>query len=64
MLSHAERNKFDAIRRAAARDPHLVALSRASARRFQRRSMLRWLAPWVMAAREARYAQRLAGQAR
>ena len=64
MLSHAERDKFDAICRAAARDPHLVAASRATARRFRRRSMLRWLAPWVMAAREARYARRLAGQTR
>lgn len=64
MLSHAERNQFDAIARAAARDPHLVAVSRSAARRFRRRSMLRWLAPWVMAAREAKYTARLAGQTR
>lgn len=60
MLSPAERTQFDAIRHAAARDPYLVAVSRSSVRRFRRRSMLRWLAPWVMARREARYAARLA----
>lgn len=64
VLSPAERKLFDAICRAAARDPHFVAVTRATARRFRRRRILRWLAPWVMAAREARYARRLAGQTR
>jgi hypothetical protein len=52
---------FEAIRSAAARDPYLVGVARSSVRRFRRRSVLRWLAPWVMARREARYAARLAG---
>jgi hypothetical protein len=64
VLSHAERQQFDAICHVAARDPHLVAVTRATTRRFRRRQQLRWLAPWVMAAREARYARRLAGQTR
>jgi hypothetical protein len=60
VLFHAERRQFDALCRALATDPYIVSITRAAERRARRKRIWRWLAPLVVARREARYARRLA----
>ncbi len=62
MLSHAERRQFDAISRRLTADPDIAAATRRAARRARRRAVLRWLAPYWIAALEARYTRRMLGQ--
>ena len=60
MLSHTERRKFEAISQSLAADPYIVSVSRAADRRARRYRIWKWMAPLVVARREARYARRLA----
>jgi hypothetical protein len=60
VISHGERRQFDAISRSLAADPDIAAIARRAARQERRRRVWRWLAPLVIARREARYFGRLA----
>ena len=60
MLSHTEHRAFDSIRRSLAADPHMAAASRSADLRVWRYRLWKWLAPTVVARRQARYVRRLA----
>ena len=60
MLSHTERRTFEAISRSLAADPYIASVSRAGDRRARRYRIWKWMAPRVVARREARYVRRLA----
>jgi hypothetical protein len=59
LLSHTEQRQFHVISTALAADPQLAAASRAAARRIRRQRFWRWLAPAVVARRQARRRARL-----
>ena len=60
VLSHAERRQFNAL----TTDPALVAAARSARRRARRHRVWAWLAPLVVARRQARYRARLLADAR
>jgi hypothetical protein len=60
VLSHNERRTFDAISQSLAADPYISSVSRAADRRARRYRVWKWMAPLVVARREARYVRRLA----
>ena len=64
MLSHDERHQFESLSRILAADPQLALAFRAADRRSRRRRVLRWLAPWVVAWWEIRYANGLLARGR
>jgi len=60
VLSHAERRQFDAL----ATDPSMVAAVRSARRRARRHRAWVWLAPLVVARKQARYRARLLADGR
>jgi hypothetical protein len=60
VLTHAERRQFNAL----ASDPAMVAAARAARRRARRHSVVAWLAPLVVARKQARYRARLLADGR
>jgi hypothetical protein len=64
VLSRAERRQFDALVGVLATDPYMVAASRSARRRVRRHRVWAWLAPLVVARKQARYRARLLADGR
>ena len=60
VLTHAERRQFNTL----AADPAMAAAARSARRRARRHSFWAWLAPLVVARKQARYRARLLADGR
>ncbi len=64
VLSHAERRQFNALVGVLATDPAMVRSARSARRRVRRHRAWAWLAPLVVARKQARYRARLLADGR
>jgi hypothetical protein len=64
VLSHAERRQFNALVGVLATDPTMVAAARSARRRVRRHRAWAWLAPLVVARKQARYRAHLLADGR
>jgi hypothetical protein len=64
VLSHAERRQFNALAGVLATDPTMVAAARSARWRTRRHRAWAWLAPLVVARKQARYRSRLLADGR
>jgi hypothetical protein len=64
VLSHAERRQFNALVGVLATDPAMAAATRSARWRVRRHRAWAWLAPLVVARKQARYRARLLADGR